>query len=856
MDDQENEDQALEHILTDANAEPVMLSYAFLKSITNDFSCVIGRGGFGVVYKGYLHNGKTVAVKQLSKTDDFSEKQFHDELMCLIRVKHRNIVRFLGYCSDTQQKMADFNGRFVLADIRRRFLCFEFVPNKSLLHYLKEQSTGRDWKTRYQLIEGICQGLWYLHHEEHINHLDLKPENILLDDDMVPKISDFGLSRRFSGELNVIITENICGTLGYIAPEYLSKGEISFKADIFSLGIIIKKILMGSNDLSDFEKWHESQDVHCPQLNRCIQISQLCLEDDQHKRPTIGCIIDMLNDMKTTTTETIVSPGFGHSRNNSGSSEEYESCDSSHLPGIHHGEVHSATEASTCVSELLEQVQSLGVSTVPSSQLHRITSIPKGFGETNTHHIRSPGSTSESSKLLDVYPLELRFPLEPNKCTECPVTLTNRTDCYVGVWITPAKPHTCHGFYFSYLWWQFPSSSFFQIMDPHSTLVVTLVMDPLQLGLGLQDTEDKFQVLMIVMESQKDLENLNPSISSSTDNDMLRRVEELGGEVHRAILRAVSCDPASCKPEVVHSVPMVISAKTLENVLSIDVDLDMCWILASHRAGYVSIWNYNTQGRVTALKVTKEAGMLHSLTRTRSATTSCVYSAKFITRKKLFATGDGYGYICIYAYTMDKVKKFEAYHGKPVSLLAVHSTYPFLLSSSSCDRSIKLWAWDQQWACTRTFDAHTSGVQHVRFNPADVNTFVSVSCGGACVKVWEIHSSTPITTLFGPNNVDYFTDADRQFLLNIWSQKATILDLQTQKTVHRLLVHQREMRDVACHPTLPILATRLDDGTVCLWDATTYRYFICSCLFSRSHKNIILAFQQVNFLIIIYIRYL
>ncbi|ONM19737.1 Coatomer subunit beta'-3 [Zea mays] len=323
MDDQENEDQALEHILTDANAEPVMLSYAFLKSITNDFSCVIGRGGFGVVYKGYLHNGKTVAVKQLSKTDDFSEKQFHDELMCLIRVKHRNIVRFLGYCSDTQQKMADFNGRFVLADIRRRFLCFEFVPNKSLLHYLKEQSTGRDWKTRYQLIEGICQGLWYLHHEEHINHLDLKPENILLDDDMVPKISDFGLSRRFSGELNVIITENICGTLGYIAPEYLSKGEISFKADIFSLGIIIKKILMGSNDLSDFEKWHESQDVHCPQLNRCIQISQLCLEDDQHKRPTIGCIIDMLNDMKTTTTETIVSPGFGHSRNNSGSSEEY-----------------------------------------------------------------------------------------------------------------------------------------------------------------------------------------------------------------------------------------------------------------------------------------------------------------------------------------------------------------------------------------------------------------------------------------------------------------------------------------------------------------------------------------------------
>jgi serine/threonine protein kinase len=92
-----------------------------------------------IVYakQGYLHSGKTIAVKKLSKTDDFSEKQFHDELICLMRVKHRNIVRFLGYCSDTQQKMVQFNGRFVLAEIRRRFLCFEYVPNKSLLHYLE-----------------------------------------------------------------------------------------------------------------------------------------------------------------------------------------------------------------------------------------------------------------------------------------------------------------------------------------------------------------------------------------------------------------------------------------------------------------------------------------------------------------------------------------------------------------------------------------------------------------------------------------------------------------------------------------------------------------------------------------------
>ncbi|TVU20677.1 hypothetical protein EJB05_36896, partial [Eragrostis curvula] len=258
MDDQQNEHEALEHVLIDIDAAPIMLSYAFLRKITNDFSNEIGRGGYGIVYMGFLRNGR-VAVKKLSKVDEFSEKQFVDELKCLIRVKHRNIVRFLGYCSDIQQKLEQYDGRFVLADIQRRFLCFEYVTNKSIHNYLTEESKGHECDTRYQLIEGICQGLLYLHNEERINHLDLKPENILLDADMIPKITDFGLSRRFSGEQSRIITEHIRGTLGYIAPEYLSKGEISFKTDIFSLGIIMKKILRGSNDLSDFEKALEGE---------------------------------------------------------------------------------------------------------------------------------------------------------------------------------------------------------------------------------------------------------------------------------------------------------------------------------------------------------------------------------------------------------------------------------------------------------------------------------------------------------------------------------------------------------------------------------------------------------------------
>lgn len=283
--------------MIEKNANAIPLSYTFLKYITNNFSHEreIGRGGFGIVYKGVLRNGN-VAVKKLSRTDDISEKQFEDELFCLIRVKHKNIVRFLGYCSNISREVVHHNGRDILADVQQRFLCFEYIPNKSLKHYLEDESYGRELETRYNLIEGICHGLQYLHNEQRINHLDLKPENILLDYGMVPKITDFGLSRRF-GEQSRIITKNIYGTLGYLAPEYLNYGKLSFKSDIYSLGIIMGKILRGNNDILDFQNWHKSQVTDSPQVKRCIEIAQLCVNADEHKRPTIDEIIAMLNEI-------------------------------------------------------------------------------------------------------------------------------------------------------------------------------------------------------------------------------------------------------------------------------------------------------------------------------------------------------------------------------------------------------------------------------------------------------------------------------------------------------------------------------------------------------------------------------
>ncbi|KAL6653802.1 hypothetical protein ACP70R_008726 [Stipagrostis hirtigluma subsp. patula] len=276
MSDKENEREALERILISASAPPVELSYALLENITNNFSNVIGCGGFGKVYKGDIGN-KEVAVKKLFQIGLYSDGPFMDELTCLRRVKHKNIVRFLGHCFGSKKEPIEHQGKIVMAEIQHRFLCFEYVPNKSLRDYLKGKSYGHKWDTSYQLIEGICQGLGYLHIEEKIIHLDLKPENILLDFDMVPKIADFGISRRFSGEQSGITTKNVRGSRRYIAPEYWSKGKISFKL-----------------------QWHQSVDIDNPHVKRCIEMAELCVHDDPRKRPTIDCIIDMLSKKETT----------------------------------------------------------------------------------------------------------------------------------------------------------------------------------------------------------------------------------------------------------------------------------------------------------------------------------------------------------------------------------------------------------------------------------------------------------------------------------------------------------------------------------------------------------------------------
>ncbi|XP_048548848.1 receptor-like serine/threonine-protein kinase SD1-7 [Triticum urartu] len=198
--------KVLQRILFDESAEPKALSLSLLEHITNSFSDdkEIGCGGFARVYKGMLDNG-TVAVKKLCNMLDMDEKKFSEEIRCLMKATHKNVVRFLRYCSDRQGEMVNCEGKLVLADVRQRLLCFEYLPKGSLDKHITDVSCGLEWRKRYQIINGICDGLYYLH-QNHIVHLDLKPANILLDDTMLPKIADFGLSRCFDEKQSRAIT--------------------------------------------------------------------------------------------------------------------------------------------------------------------------------------------------------------------------------------------------------------------------------------------------------------------------------------------------------------------------------------------------------------------------------------------------------------------------------------------------------------------------------------------------------------------------------------------------------------------------------------------------------------------------
>uniref|UniRef100_A0A251UI14 non-specific serine/threonine protein kinase n=1 Tax=Helianthus annuus TaxID=4232 RepID=A0A251UI14_HELAN len=186
-----------------------LFSFSIVAQSTANFSSdnKLGEGGFGPVYKGVLE-GKEIAVKRLSTTSRQGLNEFKNEVICISKLQHRNLVKLLGCSIEGDEKL----------------LIYEYMPNRSLdLFIFRPEPT---WTKRLHIIKGIARGLLYLHQDSRLRiiHRDLKASNILLDLDMNPKISDFGIARSFGGNETQANTERVVGTYGYMSPKYALDG--------------------------------------------------------------------------------------------------------------------------------------------------------------------------------------------------------------------------------------------------------------------------------------------------------------------------------------------------------------------------------------------------------------------------------------------------------------------------------------------------------------------------------------------------------------------------------------------------------------------------------------------------------
>ncbi|KAI4304822.1 hypothetical protein MLD38_040287 [Melastoma candidum] len=285
-----------------------LLDFATVVNATRNFSetNLIGKGGFGSVYKGYLVGGREVAVKRLSKSSGQGIEEFMNEALLIARLQHRNLVGLLGCCIEGEE----------------RILIYEYMPNKSLDYFIFDKSTSDllTWEKRFDIIVGIARGLLYLHQDSKLQviHRDIKTSNILLDADMNPKISDFGLARIVAGSDKESRTRRIIGTYGYMSPEYAFNGRFSEKSDVFSFGVLLLEVVSGQRN-REFDHqdnyhhllghawllWREGRElelIHKPpgestfrsQMKRSIHVGLLCVQKNSEDRPSMSSVVFML----------------------------------------------------------------------------------------------------------------------------------------------------------------------------------------------------------------------------------------------------------------------------------------------------------------------------------------------------------------------------------------------------------------------------------------------------------------------------------------------------------------------------------------------------------------------------------
>lgn len=286
-----------------------------LKKASENFheSRIIGRGGYGTVYRGILPNDKVVAIKKSKLVDHSQIEQFINEVVVLSQINHRNVVKLLGCCLETEMPL----------------LVYEFVNNGTLFDHIHNKNTTLPWVTRLRIAAETAGVLAYLHSAASIPviHRDFKSTNILLDDKYTAKVSDFGTSRLVPRD-KCQLTTLVQGTLGYLDPEYFQTSQLTEKSDVYSFGVVLAELLTGRRALS-FDMPEEERNLalyflsavkddclfqivedcvsegNSEQVKEVANIAQWCLRLRGEERPTmkeVAMELDSLRMMTTTTT--------------------------------------------------------------------------------------------------------------------------------------------------------------------------------------------------------------------------------------------------------------------------------------------------------------------------------------------------------------------------------------------------------------------------------------------------------------------------------------------------------------------------------------------------------------------------
>ncbi|KAF7046901.1 hypothetical protein CFC21_055889 [Triticum aestivum] len=284
---------------------PKRYMYSDVMKITSSRSNELGKGGYGVVFKGRLHDGRLVAVKFLHDSNE-NGGEFVNEVMSIGRTSHVNVVTLFGFCLEGS----------------KRALIYEYMSNSSLDKFIYSEDPKEilGWEKLYAIALGIAHGLEYLHYScnTRIVHFDIKPQNILLDSDFSPKIADFGLAKLcHTKESKVSMTGGARGTIGFIAPEVHSRtfGVVSTKSDVYSYGMMLLEMVGGRRNVKSivekssekyFPDWiydHFSQDEGlqaCDITSETAEIARKmtliglwCIQVLPMYRPTITRVLEM-----------------------------------------------------------------------------------------------------------------------------------------------------------------------------------------------------------------------------------------------------------------------------------------------------------------------------------------------------------------------------------------------------------------------------------------------------------------------------------------------------------------------------------------------------------------------------------